>query len=331
MLMSFRDSSKYRTPYAPWGGFTNGYEGNLRAHLMKAPDALFSAKKDAASAMPGTAMLAPASTNMTSYASGTPSRKSKAKHDFHPNLSQPSVFGSWDTGDFAMISQDSLQLSQSKPWGHRPAGTMPHVQRSSVAPRKARLSQSAPSSSPMAPVNTHSRSKSTQVPLSSMFNNSTKQTFVPPPRPWETLKNMPSVPSSASIPMTQFHGMSNGFPAPSPYSTMAANSPHSAMSNPFGPMMFGPSPFVHSGPSPTLPVMGSGMEGSPYGNDNDVFLGESGLEDTSEPSNGTSSFWPKFEQTGTSSSSSNHLGHDSFPSGSMFGHDHFPSPPWNPY
>ncbi|POR34593.1 DNA damage-responsive transcriptional repressor RPH1 [Tolypocladium paradoxum] len=29
-----RDSSKYRTPYAAWGGFTNGYEGDLRAHLM---------------------------------------------------------------------------------------------------------------------------------------------------------------------------------------------------------------------------------------------------------------------------------------------------------
>ncbi|KAK5997800.1 DNA damage-responsive transcriptional repressor RPH1 [Cladobotryum mycophilum] len=29
-----RDSSKYRTPYIPWGGFTNGYQGDLKAHLM---------------------------------------------------------------------------------------------------------------------------------------------------------------------------------------------------------------------------------------------------------------------------------------------------------
>ncbi|ETS77469.1 hypothetical protein PFICI_11343 [Pestalotiopsis fici W106-1] len=43
-----RDSTKYRTPYAPWGGFTNGYEGNLRAHLMKTPDALFSYKQSPA-------------------------------------------------------------------------------------------------------------------------------------------------------------------------------------------------------------------------------------------------------------------------------------------
>ncbi|KAI0397147.1 hypothetical protein F5Y17DRAFT_12407 [Xylariaceae sp. FL0594] len=40
-----RDSSTYRTPYAPWGGFTNGYEGNLRAHLMRTPDALFDVRR----------------------------------------------------------------------------------------------------------------------------------------------------------------------------------------------------------------------------------------------------------------------------------------------
>ncbi|KAI0099297.1 hypothetical protein GGR51DRAFT_535561 [Nemania sp. FL0031] len=40
-----RDSTKYRTPYAHWGGFTNGYEGNLRAHLMRTPDALFGVRR----------------------------------------------------------------------------------------------------------------------------------------------------------------------------------------------------------------------------------------------------------------------------------------------
>ncbi|KEY69691.1 hypothetical protein S7711_03177 [Stachybotrys chartarum IBT 7711] len=28
-----RDSTKYRTPYASWGGFTNGYQGDIRAYL----------------------------------------------------------------------------------------------------------------------------------------------------------------------------------------------------------------------------------------------------------------------------------------------------------
>ncbi|POS69460.1 JmjC domain-containing protein, partial [Diaporthe helianthi] len=30
--------NRYRTPYALWGGFTNGYEGDLRKHLMKKPE-----------------------------------------------------------------------------------------------------------------------------------------------------------------------------------------------------------------------------------------------------------------------------------------------------
>ncbi|KAK1239464.1 hypothetical protein MKX07_008952 [Trichoderma sp. CBMAI-0711] len=29
-----KEATRYRTPYMPWGGFTNGYEGDLRAHLL---------------------------------------------------------------------------------------------------------------------------------------------------------------------------------------------------------------------------------------------------------------------------------------------------------
>ena len=36
-----RDSSRYRTPYSTWGGFTNGYEGSLRNYLISKPEALF--------------------------------------------------------------------------------------------------------------------------------------------------------------------------------------------------------------------------------------------------------------------------------------------------
>jgi hypothetical protein len=35
LIVRYRDAARYRTPYAAWGGFTNGYEGNLRAHLME--------------------------------------------------------------------------------------------------------------------------------------------------------------------------------------------------------------------------------------------------------------------------------------------------------
>ncbi|CAJ2512023.1 Uu.00g076480.m01.CDS01 [Anthostomella pinea] len=49
-----RDSTKYRTPYAFWGGFTNGYEGNLRAHLLSTPDALFSMRRQSSGFNGGT-------------------------------------------------------------------------------------------------------------------------------------------------------------------------------------------------------------------------------------------------------------------------------------
>ncbi|KAK7981060.1 hypothetical protein PG989_013517 [Apiospora arundinis] len=67
-----RDSTKYRTPYAPWGGFTNGYEGNLRAHLMKTPNALFNVSRQPAgnSATPsGTGFEPTNGQGSTSYAS----------------------------------------------------------------------------------------------------------------------------------------------------------------------------------------------------------------------------------------------------------------------
>ncbi|KAM5343077.1 hypothetical protein ACJ41O_014043 [Fusarium nematophilum] len=46
-----RDSTKYRTPYAAWGGFTNGYEGNLRAHIMANKDAFL--RGSAMGSLPG--------------------------------------------------------------------------------------------------------------------------------------------------------------------------------------------------------------------------------------------------------------------------------------
>lgn len=38
------DSSRYRTPYNLYGGFTNGYEGNLRTFLLKAQESLSGGK-----------------------------------------------------------------------------------------------------------------------------------------------------------------------------------------------------------------------------------------------------------------------------------------------
>lgn len=41
---NIRDPTTYRTPYAPSHGFTNGYEGNFRAHLMATQSSLFGGK-----------------------------------------------------------------------------------------------------------------------------------------------------------------------------------------------------------------------------------------------------------------------------------------------
>ncbi|KAK8134376.1 hypothetical protein PG984_006388 [Apiospora sp. TS-2023a] len=69
-----RDSTKYRTPYAPWGGFTNGYEGNLRAHLMKSPEALFSMQRQPTgnSATPSGTRYEPPSGQGSTATSGHP-------------------------------------------------------------------------------------------------------------------------------------------------------------------------------------------------------------------------------------------------------------------
>lgn len=72
-----RDSTKYRTPYAHWGGFTNGYEGNLRAHLMRTPDALFSVRRSSVGcnkANPGLSSIP------HNFAAGTVSSSSASNH-----------------------------------------------------------------------------------------------------------------------------------------------------------------------------------------------------------------------------------------------------------
>ncbi|KAI1857986.1 hypothetical protein JX265_011016 [Neoarthrinium moseri] len=86
-----RDSTKYRTPYAPWGGFTNGYEGNLRAHLMKTPDVLFGNKQPFDNAGDPALPAAPR------YSPGTPqdSMVSPSNAPYHspyktPGMSAPS-------------------------------------------------------------------------------------------------------------------------------------------------------------------------------------------------------------------------------------------------
>lgn len=62
--MTCRDSSKYRTPYNLYGGFTNGYEGNLKAFLLKAQKSLNGGKPPTKGTVPSLAkQLLPTRTN----------------------------------------------------------------------------------------------------------------------------------------------------------------------------------------------------------------------------------------------------------------------------
>ncbi|KAL2133417.1 hypothetical protein VTI74DRAFT_2418 [Chaetomium olivicolor] len=69
-----RDSSRYRTPYGQWGGFTNGYEGNLREFLIKAQKALSGGSSKGAIKQVPALLLQPLQPRLDgTHGSGTPS------------------------------------------------------------------------------------------------------------------------------------------------------------------------------------------------------------------------------------------------------------------
>lgn len=109
-----RDSTKYRTPYAPWGGFTNGYEGNLRAHLMKSPDALFSIQRhpNGVPGVPGASPLQhqPGPTKGSAFSPDSPAYQSP--HEI-ARKSTPST--SSKTSPSGMGSQDAYGPPSSAP------------------------------------------------------------------------------------------------------------------------------------------------------------------------------------------------------------------------
>ncbi|KAI5860340.1 hypothetical protein GGS23DRAFT_606883 [Durotheca rogersii] len=77
-----RDSTKYRTPYAHWGGFTNGYEGSLRAHLMRSPEALFDIRRQSTGVSVG-ATSGPSATHFMPSSSSGISNKGASNPPLH--------------------------------------------------------------------------------------------------------------------------------------------------------------------------------------------------------------------------------------------------------
>ncbi|KAH9885966.1 hypothetical protein F4778DRAFT_759867 [Xylariomycetidae sp. FL2044] len=256
-----RDSTKYRTPYANWGGFTNGYEGNLRAHLLSSPNAFYSIRQSLGlgggtsglSAVPQTpsnstamypsspgsysskaglprpAHASPASgysspipfTGKATSPSMTPSTPRQSEQH---RLSSTSI-GSWNANQgagaqlhpairahYAAMLQsqtDKIQDQSRGAQGQRLGADLgPVVSAALTAPKSPLTALPTPSldgaqtaSLPMTSASTGSSPSAYSTPAPKPANVVTgqastkppgppKQTYVPPPRPWELLQKM---------------------------------------------------------------------------------------------------------------------------------------------
>lgn len=123
-----RDSTKYRTPYAPWGGFTNGYEGNLRAHLMKTPDALLAYKQQPSHAGGKTGSVSfPRPSSSGSSAAVTSSGHSPYSATHSVSAPAPSTPRTWSNG--ASFQGNPQGVAQQTP---TPAGS--HILQTASGP-----------------------------------------------------------------------------------------------------------------------------------------------------------------------------------------------------
>ncbi|KAI0882653.1 uncharacterized protein GGS22DRAFT_169996 [Annulohypoxylon maeteangense] len=285
-----RDSTKYRTPYAHWGGFTNGYEGNLRAHLMRSPEALFDIRRRSTGFATSTPSLSPApripfsngsenkETHNPVLQSGhhDPSRQaaplpySASPNPFTtPKTSSPITDDSNQQLIYAPNASDSNQepIAQLHPAIRAQYAAM--LQRSSLEVHLPQSQQTPPEDRPAAPnqqsapdFSTYSQPPAnlthmpvpsdtqsitdSRIPSHSTLDNKVpsltnssstamtyapKQTYIPPPRPWEAIRK------------TQVTAQPNPQP-PNPYSALDAVAP--AVPDP-PPFLNAPGPFMNDG------------------------------------------------------------------------------------
>ncbi|KAL7926478.1 hypothetical protein ACQKWADRAFT_280422 [Trichoderma austrokoningii] len=86
-----RDASKYKTPYSPWGGFTNGYEGDLRAHLLANQNDLL--RRASLAAMSPVGFAKPYQASPTSAISSGPTAISTAPQQQMTTSLPPPILG----------------------------------------------------------------------------------------------------------------------------------------------------------------------------------------------------------------------------------------------
>ncbi|KAI1135756.1 hypothetical protein F5Y05DRAFT_393162 [Hypoxylon sp. FL0543] len=236
-----RDSTKYRTPYAHWGGFTNGYEGNLRAHLMRSPEALFDIRRRSTGFSAGQASLS--STPQIPSSNGisnkdvpspsphigqhrTPRQIAALPHATCPSpleaqrpapqMSPPIVGGhrhSMDATSLSDLSQGhfgqlhpairaqyaaALQARNAQVHSQHDAAQATLAAPNQQSTPKAPVPLQPPSN--LTPVSTLTDTPTQSVPATDQklppltdtdsclkTANPPKQTYVPPPRPWEML------------------------------------------------------------------------------------------------------------------------------------------------
>ncbi|KAL6864450.1 hypothetical protein J3F83DRAFT_761814 [Trichoderma novae-zelandiae] len=220
-----KEATKYRTPYMPWGGFTNGYEGDLRAHLLaNRHDVL---RRASLTAMPpggfsGTyqtqrSAAAPYNGPVASAAqqTGPPAQRSTsglpapilgtASHQYHPAIK----------AQYRNPTQQ--QPSQQQPSQQHPSQQQPSQQQpSQQQPNQQEPNQQEPSKPKPTPAPRSLSLKSTK----SAMQVPAKQS--PVPLPANFLAAMTSSPSTTAPPSAKHSPLRQASPAAASPSTKAA-------------------------------------------------------------------------------------------------------------
>lgn len=159
-----RDASRYRTPYAPSGGFTNGYEGNLKAHLMAHPNELMR-QHNVTSAYGSSYFANPQFAVKQQYQPAAQPSKPKAK----PQPKAYKVRAAANTAPSLTATDHKLQIPEKESPVPLPANFLAALMSSPNTPHAPKSSSPNSSTSPTTPTTATSpssvKTSNTPVPL----------------------------------------------------------------------------------------------------------------------------------------------------------------------
>ncbi|KAI1410039.1 hypothetical protein F5Y13DRAFT_168862 [Hypoxylon sp. FL1857] len=279
-----RDSTKYRTPYAHWGGFTNGYEGNLRAHLMRSPEALFDMRRRSTGFSVGTTSL---SSTLIPFGNGISNKDapSPSPHIGHygsphqaaalphsassPYAAQnaspqmaPTVAGRRPSGAANLSDLNSGHFEQLHPAIRAQYAAVLQARNAEVRSRQnfvkadpavsdqqpTLMASTSQTPSDLTPVSSSTDALTPSISAANQMKtvNVTKQTYIPPPRPWEMLRRTQVVYPTAQQ---------------SPISYSPSGTPTSGVAVPET-IPNSPGPFMHDAPGNSRHIASPGLEPS---------------------------------------------------------------------